>query len=121
MSDDATANERAILARQTSTVSLAATATTSNVLLPNKSPDGSVGGGPSQVEIYNAGSVSVFVNFGGSAVTAVLPNGATPGDYPVAPGAVVVVTVAGARPMYAAVICPSAGTATVYFSPGDGL
>ena len=67
MSDDATANERAILARQTSTVSLAATATTSNVLLPNTSPDGSVGGGPSQVEIYNAGSVSVFVNFGGSA------------------------------------------------------
>lgn len=72
-----------------------------------------------QFQLYNSGANPVFVAFGVTAPTALVPSGATPGDYPVAPGAVVVVTVEG-NPQFVAAIAAVANTAPLYVTPGDG-
>ena len=71
-----------------------------------------------QVQVYNGGTTVAFVAFGNSAssVTAVTPNGSTPGSYPVAPGAVIVCTV----PLGTTYAASIGGTGDVYFTPGLG-
>lgn len=110
------------------TVSLSATSTSSNVALSKAGETGaagsSVGGGPQQVQIRNAGPNDAFVEFGttggASSVAALVPNGATPGSYPVGAGATVVVSVPGLRAKFAAAICLATQTATLYFTLGSG-
>lgn len=75
-----------------------------------------------QVQIYNASTTAVaFVAFGtATGVTAsVGTSGTSTSDYPVAPGALVVVTVP-LNTRYAAVIL-SSSTGSVYLTPGQGL
>ena len=67
-----------------------------------------------QVRIYNAGTATAFVTFGDSSVTALAT------DMPVPSGMVEVVTVEVGGVPYAAAITAS-GTATVYFTTGEGL
>ena len=119
---DINTNVRSFFCAGMNTVSLAATSSSSRVLLPGStgSMSSAVGGGPEQVQIYNSGGNQAYVEFGGSAVTAAVPNGATAGSYPVAPGAVVVCTVWGNRIRYAAAIFDSGNSGTLYFTPGDG-
>lgn len=90
-----------------STVNLAATTSTGNVALSGFG----VGGG--NVRLYNSGSVVVFVNFGGAAVTAVLTT-----SMPLAPGASEVFAVGEGQ--YMAGITAS-GSATVYATIGQGV
>lgn len=77
-----------------------------------------------QFQVYNSNTVPVFVGFGKTAAIAgavTVPGNttATAGGYPVAPGAVVVMTVEG-NPQYAGVISAAAAGAGVYFTPGTG-
>jgi hypothetical protein len=124
MSADLNASASPFLPAQTATVSLSVTNATSRVAL-TQPPDG---GGNSynaaaylQYQVYNSGTNPVFVNFGGAAVVATAPNGATPGDYPVAPGATVVITVkGGAGITNVAAIGTVAGPAVIYVTPGNG-
>jgi len=72
-----------------------------------------------QVAVYNSDvSNMAFVEFGTSTVTAVVPNGATPGSMPVGPGQTRGVTISPSV-THAAAIC-TGGTPVVYFTPGDG-
>lgn len=96
-----------------STVSLSATSTTGNVALAG------VVTGQGQCEIQNKGSGWAYVAFGGSAVTATVPNGATGGSYPVGPGQAKIVSI-GTNAAYAAGICASGDTATLLFTVGYG-
>ncbi len=74
-----------------------------------------------QVQVYNSASTTAFVAFGGSGVTASVGTpGTQNGSYPVAPGAVIVVTVPSSTTTYAAAILAS-GSGTVYFTPGFGI
>jgi hypothetical protein len=66
----------------------------------------------SACRVYNAGSATVFLNFGVSDVTAATTN------YPLPAGAIEVLDIGAAT--YAAAIT-SSGTATVYFICGLGL
>ena len=90
-----------------STVNLAATTTTGSVALSG------FGAGGGNVRVYNSGAVVVFINFGGSAVTAVLTT-----SMPLAPGATEVFAVG--EGMYLAGITAS-GSATVYATIGHGV
>lgn len=84
------------------------------------SSDGSSMKRSRQFQLYNSGTVAAFVAFGvGTSFSATLPSGGTPGDYPVAPGAVVVVTISG-NPDHVTAVTGSS-TAVVYVTPGDGL
>jgi hypothetical protein len=76
---------------------------------------------PEQVQIFNNGTAAAFVLFcaTSSCTASVGSAGTSTSDYPVAPGAVVVVTVPSGTNYAAAVL--AASTATVYFSPGIGL
>jgi hypothetical protein len=118
-----------ILGPNASTVSIAATGTTGNVALPVAPTTGygAAGANPSgagaaqQYAVWNTGSTYAFVAFGGSAVAATVPNGATPGSFPIAPstaGRPTVVTVQG-NPGYVAAIMASS-TGTIYICPGNG-
>lgn len=66
----------------------------------------------SAVRVANTGTVPVFIRFGGSAVVA------TTGNMPVLPGTVEVFT-KGAYDRVAAIT--ASGTATIYFTAGEGL
>lgn len=87
------------------TVNLAATITTGRVAIATVAA-------PGAWRVYNAGTVAVFIEDGNSAVTA-----NTSGGMPLAPGATEVLTLNGT---HVAGITAS-GTATVYFTPGDGI
>lgn len=89
------------------TVNVAATTTTGNVAI-NK-PEGA----SCQVEIYNSGSVPVFVKKGDSTVAA------TTAGRPVAPGATILDSIGAGVTHFAAIT--ASGTATVYFTTGEGL
>ena len=92
------------------TVSLAATTSTGRVALT-----GASGKIKQQLRLYNAGSVAVFINLGGSTVTAAVT------DMPVPAGYTEVISIPpgdGAR--YIAGITAS-GTATLYATVGDGV
>lgn len=90
-----------------STVNLAATTTTGNVALSG------FGAGGGNVRLYNSGTVTVFVAFGGSAVAAT-----TTASMPLPAGAVEVFAVG--EVLYLAGITAS-GTATVYATIGQGV
>lgn len=91
---------------------------TANINVSASSQQVSLGApsGREQVRIFNAGTATVFVNFGPSGVTASSDNG-----YPVPAGAVEVVTIPdfGAVPFAAAIAAGATGL--VYFTPGAGL
>ena len=87
------------------TKQIAATSTTANVALAMDS---------TYLEISNEGPDTVYVELGGSTVTAVATTG-----YPILVGQSKLVMRSSA--MYAAAICASGKTATVYFSAGDGV
>lgn len=93
------------------TTSLAVTSVTGNRQVQAASLTG-------HVRVFNTGTVTVFIEMSNSSgVAATVPNGATPGSYPLAAGAVEVI----ACPLqYIAAITVS-GTATLYFTPGEGL
>lgn len=101
------------------TVSIPATTTSASVNFTAVAVLAIASGQRPQMQIYNAGTVAIFIRTSAGPSTALVPNGATPGDYPVAPGAVVVVTLGG-NPDTVSAICAS-GTATVYCTPGCGL
>jgi hypothetical protein len=87
------------------TVTLAATTTTSRVAIATIAA-------PGEWRIYNAGAVAAFIVDGDVAVVATTATG-----LPIAPGAVEVLTLSGT---HIAGITAS-GSATVYFTPGDGF
>ena len=87
------------------TVSLAVTGTTGVVQVQS-------GANNPALRVYNSGTVAVFLNCGGSAVTATVAAG-----MPVAPGSVEIL---GSAQTHCAAI--SGGTAvTLYLTPGAGL
>lgn len=111
----------AFQAAPTSTVQITAVGAASTRVALTLPPQNSGVPGPafSQFQLYNAGTLAAHVAFGGATVVAVQPNGATPGDYPVAPGAVVVVTVAGNPTNVAAIASGVSGVLEI--TPGAGL
>jgi hypothetical protein len=108
-----------------STIAVTAGLTASTALLPQVAGVGNYGsqatGQPtSQFEIYNAGSVVVYVAFGTITATAVatIPTG-TAGSYPIPPGCDKILTVPGS-PNYIGVISSAAGQ-VIYVTPGSGV
>jgi hypothetical protein len=100
----AIAQEKPFAAGQ-ATVTLSATGTTSAVQIQT-------GASNPNMRVYNAGTVAVFLNCGGSAVTAAVASA-----MPIAPGTVEVI---GCAQTHVAGI--TGGTAaTVYLTPGSGL
>jgi hypothetical protein len=98
----------------TGTVSITSAVTSANVALLNK---------PSSCtcRVYNSDATNIaFVEFGtANTVAATVPNGATPGSLPIAPGQSVNIAIPEGPAMFAASIC-SAGTPKVFFTPGIG-
>ena len=86
-----------------STVNIAATTSTGNVTL----------GIGAVVRVYNAGTVPVFIKFGIAGVTAATT------DMPIPPGIVEVFTEPSGATTVAAIT--ASGTATVYFTSGQGI
>lgn len=93
--------------RPGSTITIAASTTaTTAVPLP-------IGSAPSwQVMVQNTGSNLAFCKFGASPVTA------TTGDFPLAPGAILVLTMDGDQKYVSAIT--AASTTTVYITGGTG-
>jgi hypothetical protein len=108
---------------QTQTVSLSVGAASTNVALPAAVIAAIKAGAAPQLQIYNAGPNVAFVNVGAAGLVALVPNGATPGDFPVPPNPypTVITVIAGQNDAVLAAICPSGGTATLYISPGTGI
>jgi hypothetical protein len=104
----------AFLPDKTGTVSLSVTGSSGRVAItPNRT----------QYTLYNAGSTIVFVEFGDNTITSAVPSGATPGGFPVAPGAIITISiqaVAGVMPTNIAAIGSAAGPSTLYISSGAG-
>lgn len=94
-----------------STVNIAAGTTTGNVAITSS---GTPSPATSEVRFYNSGTVPVFVNFGGSGVTATLAAG-----MPIAPGATEAFGMEASQTHVAAIT--ASGTATLYITTGDGL
>lgn len=100
-------NQPAFRPEPSKTVSLAVTNASGNVQVQPS------GVNARHVRVYNSGLVDVFIKEGpDNTVTA---SAAT--DYPIAAGTVEVIS---SRSAYIAAITAS-GTATVYFTPGEGL
>lgn len=76
---------------------------------------------PNQVQVYNSTTGIAFVIFctSSSCTAHAGSTGTSTSDYPVAPGAVIVMTVP-ANTTYAAAVL-STSTGAVYFTPGQGL
>lgn len=91
----------------TSTVSISASGASQRVAFDSR-------GTRTQVRVYNAGSATVFIEFGDSTVTA-----ATTSGMPIPAGAVEVLSISGDAAPYVAVISTGV-TGTIYFTPGDG-
>src|SRR5690349_1068920 len=96
------------------TVSLPASTSSSRVPLQAPGPTVAV---IRRVRVYNSGTVPAFIEFGGAAVAATVPNGATGGGVPIAPGAVEMFTAAGSGSVAA---ITSSGATALYFTPGEG-
>lgn len=95
------------------TVNIAATTSSSRVQVLTSGVIQSTNG-THVVRVYNTGSVPVFIEFGNSTVTA-----STTADAPIAPGSVEPFHVYPYETHVAAIT--ASGSATVYFSPGEGL
>jgi hypothetical protein len=74
------------------------------------------GNGYRQVRVFNEGTATAWVNFGGASVTA-----SNTTDMPVAAGATEVLTVPPTSGGTYAAIYTAAATGNVYFTPGSGL
>jgi hypothetical protein len=98
-------NQPAFKPAPAGTVNIAAGTSTGNVQVQT-------GGEARHVRVFNSGAVIVFVEFGQSGVTA-----STSTSAPVAPGSVEIFS---SPYPYAAAITASS-TATVYFTPGEGI
>lgn len=74
-----------------------------------------------QVQVYNSSSAIAFVIFctSSSCTASAGTAGSANADYPVGPGAIVVVSVPTGTTYAAAIL--STGTGSVYFTPGTGL
>jgi hypothetical protein len=126
---DINENTSAFRPDTTATVSLSAATTSAGVGIPSSNINGAgnqggLGSGYNAVQVYNSGAVVAFVNIVPTSQAngaAKVPNGATAGDYPVAPGAVIVISVANGPKPFTAYAITASGTATVYFSPGHGV
>lgn len=92
-----------------STVNLSVTTTSAAVQFDNISGNGLKN---PNVRLFNGGAATVFVNWGGAAVTASATTG-----FPLAAGASVVLHLGGAS--YVAAVTAS-GTSTLYATPGEG-
>lgn len=94
------------------TVSISATTTSANVALATGLPQGEF-----QMRVYNAGTDTVYVNFGDSTAAAATT------DHIVPSGAVEVITInnPAKSPITYAAAKAASSTATVYFTPGHGL
>lgn len=93
------------------TSNLAATTATSRIQLSASGP---------QVQVYNSTTGIAFVACGTVTITASIgTGGASTASYPVAPGAVVVISPPSGITYCAAILSTSSGT--VYFTPGAGL
>jgi hypothetical protein len=90
-------------------VSLAVTTTTGSVALTAVGDQGGM-----EVRLYNAGSATVFVNFGISTVVAT-----TAAGFPLPSGAIEIFTVGPAVTHVAALT--ASGTATLYATSGRGI
>jgi hypothetical protein len=94
---------------QASTVNISVAATTANVLIENFS-------GANQIRVFNNGSATAWIEFGGSGVVATLTS-----SIPIPAGAIEVFSVgSAASTVYAAAIA-AASTGSIYFTPGSGL
>ena len=91
-----------------STVNIVAATSTANVALGNTAGDAI------DVRIFNAGSATVFVNFGGSSATAVLAT-----STPIPAGGVEIFSLGPSVTYVAAIVASS--THTIYFTPGMGV
>lgn len=98
---------RAFKPGQSATVSISCTTTTARAAITGAP------GAEFQVRLYNAGSATVFVARGGSAVDA------TTSSMPLPAGAIEVITCEAAVTHVAAIT--SSGTATLYITTGSGL
>jgi hypothetical protein len=98
--------------KSTGTTSITSAVTSARVaLVPSNSR---------QLVVTNSDATNAaFVELGGSAVAAVVPNGATPGSMPILPGTSRSITISDGV-THAAAIC-SAGTPIVFFTPGNGI
>jgi hypothetical protein len=99
--------------RPGATTSLAATSASGSVTLPLAQ-----GPGLTQIRVWNSGGSTVFVRFGSSAATVT----AVTTDMPIPAGAVEVFTI-GCNDGYTCVAAgiTAAGTATLYFTVGQGV
>lgn len=109
MSDD-----RLFYASAANTIAFDVTDTTDRVALSY--------GGPT-IRIFNAGDGIVFIEKGGSSVTATIPtDGGSAGSMPIAPGRETGITITPIEGVtHIAAICPSGETATLYITPGNGI
>lgn len=102
----------------TKTSALAATTSSSRIQLLWTGPGNTI-----QVQVFNQSTTATaFCNFGSdNTVTAsVGTGGASTSDYPIAPGAVIVVTVPNTTNQVWAACILSTSTGNVYFTPGFG-
>jgi hypothetical protein len=91
------------------TVSLAATAGSATVPIRSHAEDGG------QVLIFNAGSSKAFIEIGGAAVAATVPNGPSAGSMVIPTDGWAIVTQPGT---HLAAICAAGESATLYAVPG---
>jgi hypothetical protein len=99
-----------------STVNISVTNSSGNVRVYD---DGAPRRANSEVRLYNSGTNIAFVEFGEtSSVVATVPNGATKGSVPVAPGTVEEFRVGPGIQFCAAIT--SSSTTTLWISPGHG-
>jgi len=101
-------------------VTLTAGVASSNVALPNTALAELIAAGGNevpvgfdQVEVINTGTVTAFINFGGSGVTA------TTSNYPLPPGTDKIITISPDLDYVAAITASS--TAVLYFINGQGI
>lgn len=98
------------------TSALAATGASGNIALSV-----TTSAAASQIQIFNSGTTIAFVKFclTSTCAASVGSAGTSTSDYPVAPGAVVVVSPPAGSTYVAAIL--SSGTGTIYFTPGFGV
>lgn len=69
----------------------------------------------------NTGTKTCFVNIGGAGVTVTaVANGAVGGGFPIAPGAIMAVSGAGAGGTYVVAICGAGDSTQLFISQGSG-
>lgn len=107
---------------QLSTVGFLAAGKTTAIAASGSSATGALSISANQIQVYNATTAPAFVIFGTTCTglaAATGSAGTATSDYPVGPGAVIVVTVPAYTACAAVILGSSSGL--VYFTPGAGL